>query len=101
MVEKRVTVIARIKAKEGMEEHVRRELLALIAPSRSEEACLTYDLHQSADDKSLFMFYENWTSQEALDKHLSMPYLDAFDEKTEEMLAEAVEVTLWEMISES
>jgi quinol monooxygenase YgiN len=99
MAEKRVTVLARIKAKEGMEEKVRQELLALVAPSRSEEACLNYDLHQSMDDKSLFMFYENWTSKEALDKHLMMPYLDAFDENTEEMLAEPVEITLWEMIS--
>ena len=44
------------------------------------------------------MFYENWTSREALDQHLSMPYLDAFDERVEGMLAEEVEVTLWEMI---
>jgi quinol monooxygenase YgiN len=99
MAEKRVTVLARIKAKDGMEERVRQELLALVAPSRSEEACVNYDLHQSTDDKSLFMFYENWTSREALDKHLSMPYLDAFDENVEEMLAEPVEISFWEMIS--
>lgn len=99
MAEKRVTVLARIKAKEGMEDKVRQELLALVAPSRSEEACINYDLHQSTDDKSLFMFYENWTSKEALDKHLSMPYLDAFDENAEEMLAQPVEISLWEMIS--
>jgi quinol monooxygenase YgiN len=99
MAEKRVTVVARIKAQEGMEEKVKQELLALIAPSRSEEACLKYDLHQSLDDKMLFMFYETWTGREALDKHLLMPYLDAFDENTEGMLAEPVEVTLWEMIS--
>ena len=95
---KRVTVIARIKAQEGMEERVRQELLALIAPSRAEEACINYDLHQSVDDKSLFMFYENWTSREALDRHLEMPYLDAFDERAEGMLAEPVEITLWELI---
>lgn len=99
MAQKRVTVLARIKAKEGMEEKVRQELLALVAPSRSEEACLNYDLHQSVDDKSLFVFYENWTSQDALDKHLLMPYLDAFDENVEGLLAQPVEISLWEMIS--
>jgi quinol monooxygenase YgiN len=45
------------------------------------------------------MFYENWTSREDLDKHLSMPHLDAFDENVEGMLTEEVEITLWEMIS--
>ena len=98
MAEKRVIVLARVKAQAGLEEKVKQELLALVAPSRSEEACISYDLHQSLDDKTLFMFYETWASREALDKHLSMPYLDAFDEKTEGMLAEPVEVTLWEMI---
>ena len=99
MTGKRITVLARIKAKEGMEEKVEQELLALVAPSRAEEACVNYDLHRSVDDKTLFMFYENWASREDLDQHLSMPYLDAFDENMEGMLAGAVEITLWEMIS--
>lgn len=99
MAGKRITVLARIKAQVGMEAKVERELLALVAPSRAEEACVNYDLHRSVDDKTLFMFYENWTSREGLDKHLSMPYLDAFDENVEGMLAEEVEITLWEMIS--
>lgn len=99
MSEKRVTVLARIRAREGTEEKVEQELLALIAPSRREEACLEYNLHRSLDDKTVFMFYENWTSREALDEHLSMPYLDAFDEAVEGMLAEEIEVTLWEKIS--
>ena len=99
MTGKRITVLARIKAQEGMEAKVEQELLALVAPSRAEEACVNYDLHRSVDDKTLFMFYENWTSMEELDKHLSMPYLDAFDENVEGMLAEEVEITLWERIS--
>ena len=98
MSEKRVTVLARVRAREGMEEKVRQELLALVAPSRREAACIDYNLHQSEDDQTLFMFYENWTSREALDKHRSMPYLDAFDERVEGMLAEDVEITLWDMI---
>ena len=99
MTGKRITVLALVKAKEGMEERVEQELLALVAPSRAEGACINYDLHRSVEDKTLFMFYENWTSREDLDQHLSMPHLDAFDENLEGMLAEEVEITLWEMIS--
>lgn len=99
MSEKRVTVLAQIRAREGMEERVEQELLALVAPSRQDAACIDYNLHRSQDDKTVFMFYENWTSREALDEHLSMPYLDAFDEAVEGMLAEPIEITLWEMIS--
>ena len=99
MTGKRITVLARIKAQVGMEAKVEQELLALVAPSRAEEACVNYDLHRSVDDKTLFMFYENWASREDLDKHMLMPYLETFDENVEGMLAEEVEITLWEMIS--
>jgi len=98
MASKRVTVIARIKAKEGMEEKVRQELMALVRPTRSEAGCINYDLHQSMDNKCLFLFYENWVSKDDLDRHLEMPYLKAWREKAKDLLEEPTEITLWEMI---
>ena len=95
----KLTVLAIAKAKEGKEEIVKQELLALVKPTRSEPGCINYDLHQAPDDKSFFIFYENWKSKEDLDKHLGMPYLKAFLEKAEGLLAKPLEVTLLEMIS--
>jgi quinol monooxygenase YgiN len=99
MASKQVTVIARIKAKPGMEEKVRTEVMALVAPTRAEAACINYDLHVSRQDKSLFILYENWVSQKDLDAHLAMPYLEAFKAKAAGLLAEPLDITLWEMIS--
>lgn len=99
MTEKKVTVVARIKAKEGMEEKVKQELMALRGPTRSEKGCVKYELHQSIENKSLFMFYENWASQQDLDKHLKMPYMKSHMEKASEILDGPVEITLWEVIS--
>jgi quinol monooxygenase YgiN len=56
-------------------------------------------LHQAPDDKSLFIFHENWKSKEDLDRHLEMPYLKAFLEKAGNILEKPVEITLLEMIS--
>ncbi len=95
---KEVTVLALLKAKPGLEEEVKRELMALQGPTRSEEGCINYDLHQSKEDPSCFMFYENWKSQEDLDKHLQMPYLTAFREKAGDLLAEPTSITLHKMI---
>jgi quinol monooxygenase YgiN len=78
MADKKVTVVARIKTKKGMDESVKQELMALVAPTRSEKGCINYDLHRSIDDRSVFMVYENWVSKEDLDKHLAMPYMRAF-----------------------
>lgn len=98
---KRLSVLARVHAREDAVERVKQECLALVAPSRAEAGCINYDLHQSLEDATLFVFYENWTSREALDRHLEMPHSLAFDERTEGLLAAEEEITFWEMISES
>lgn len=99
MTNERVTVVARIRARAGHEEEVKRALLALIPPTLAEEGCLNYDLHRSLDDPTLFLFHENWTSREALDRHLKMPHLSEFGGRTAGLLAEPVEITVWESVA--
>lgn len=101
MAEKQVTVVATLKAKAGMEATVRDAIQALLAPTRAEAGCINYDLHQSAEDPSVFMLYENWTSKQDLDAHLAMPYLEAFLSKADDILAEPVDIALWRMMGEA
>ena len=58
-----MTVVVRIKAKPGMVPLVKQELLDLLAPTRDEDGCINYDMHQAVADDSLFLFHENWTSK--------------------------------------
>ncbi|MBF0517314.1 MAG: antibiotic biosynthesis monooxygenase [Nitrospirae bacterium] len=90
-----VTVMALIKAKEGMLDVVKQELLALIEPTRKESGCISYDLHQSQEIANYFMFYETWQSKADLNAHLAMPYIQRLVEKSEEIFAEPIQVTLW------
>lgn len=99
MENKKVTVIARITAKSGMEEIVKNELVGLIEPSRADEGCINYDMHQYLKNPALFMFHENWTSEEALNNHLATPHLQAFIKKADDLLAKPLDVTLWEEIT--
>src|SRR5262249_57538971 len=57
MAGRQVTVFALVKAKSGMEETVKKELSALVAPTLKEEGCINYDLHQSLDHAGHFRFY--------------------------------------------
>lgn len=98
MADNRVTVVAKIRAKDGMEDAVKKELMGLLAPTRSEKGCINYDLHQSPGNKSLFMFYENWASKEDLDEHVRAPHMKAHMRKARELFAEPPEITLWEAI---
>ena len=96
MPKRPVTVIARIHAKPGMEDETRKVLQGLLAPTRAEAGCINYDMHHSGDDPAQFVFYENWTSKEALDQHLATPHLKAFMENAPRLLTQPVEITLWE-----
>src|SRR5438552_23906 len=92
-----VTVIARFKAKEGMTERLKQELMHLVELTRSEAGCINYDLHQSPDDKALFLFHENWSSKEALDAHSESAHVKRFRKLAVELIEER-ELTFWEHI---
>jgi quinol monooxygenase YgiN len=82
-----LTVVAVLVAKPGREDDLRAALLALIPPTRKEEGCVQYDLHVSTERPGQFVFYENWTSRELLDRHLASPHLQAFAAREHELLA--------------
>jgi len=100
MAGKKVTVLARFKAKPGFEQQVQDAVMSLVEPTRKEAGCINYDLHQSSDDKAVFILYENWTSKKDLDDHLNTPYLRNFLSKAPEILADPADISLWEMITE-
>ena len=96
---KYLTVVAHVKAKPGKESQMRQELLSLVQPSRKDEGCISYDLHQSVEDPTRFYFHEHWTSKDCLDRHLEKPDLQAVLARAGQMVAEPPQITLWEKIS--
>ncbi|AQT66996.1 Putative monooxygenase [Anaerohalosphaera lusitana] len=94
-----VTVIAELKAKKGKEEDLRQFLLGLIEPSRADQGCIAYFLHESAEEPGLFMFYERWENGEMLESHIQQPHLQALMDKSDELLAEPLDVTSWKRLA--
>ncbi len=85
-----------MQAASGKEAELKEALLGLVGPTRKEEGCIQYDLHYDSKDPSKFMFYEIWTSKEALDQHAESPHLRAFRAVRDGLLAKPGELTLWE-----
>jgi quinol monooxygenase YgiN len=92
------TVVAQVKAKTQFVEAVKQACLDLVEPSRADKGCLNYDLYQSTDDPTLFIFYENWESMEDIERHLETSHALAFDEATAGLLAEEENITYLEKI---
>jgi len=85
-----LTIVARILAKEEKRELVKSELLKLIAPTRAEEGCLNYDLHQDEQNPNLFLFHENWVNRDLWQKHMNNAHLAAYVKATEGAVEEFV-----------
>jgi quinol monooxygenase YgiN len=91
-----LTVVAELKSKPGKEEDLRRAVLALIEPTRQEDGCVQYDLHVHTSDPGRFVFYENWTSREHLDRHLATEHLKHFRALSDDLLTKLPRVeTYW------
>ena len=90
-----VTVVAEMKAKAGKTEELKEVLKGLLDPTRKEEGCINYDMHQSADEPDKFLFYENWVDKATLDRHLATPHLKDFFSRIPELVDGEVKISLW------
>jgi quinol monooxygenase YgiN len=77
-----VTVVAKIKAKAGSEAEVEKAFREMIGNVRAKEPdTLVYTLHRSAQDPTVFVFYEVYKDQAALDAHGKTDHMKALGAK--------------------
>ena len=72
-------IVVGLRAKSGKEDDLRRDLTALVEPSRHEEGSLRYELFEDRDTPGLFVFVEHWASAEARERHHTQgPHIQHF-----------------------
>jgi quinol monooxygenase YgiN len=69
-------------------------LLRLVAPTRQEEGCIEYRLHQDNGNPALFLFYENWVDAACLEKHLNTARFKAYLAAAEDLVEQKTVRTL-------
>ncbi|CAM4024498.1 putative quinol monooxygenase [Flavobacterium sinopsychrotolerans] len=82
-----LTVI--LKSKPESVDTLKSLLLDLVQKSTKEAACLQYDLHQSMEESTIFIFHEVWENEAGLKIHNEQSYLISFFEKVKPLLQEA------------
>lgn len=86
-------VIARLKARPGMEDSVGERLEQLVAPTRAEAGCLAYVLHRDNDDPAVWILVERWASRADLEAHFRQPYMQQLRASAPQMLEGDVDMT--------
>lgn len=79
-----LTVIAKIRAAKGKGDALAALLTEQAAAVRAAEpGCLLYRPHRSTRDPDVFVFYEMYADDAALEAHRKAPHLAAFRERRE------------------
>jgi quinol monooxygenase YgiN len=86
-----IRVIARATARKGKEGEVRKVLQTALAPTHAEPGCRLYEIYES-DTPGRFYFYEQWKSQEALDKHAVSPHFKQLAKALESLVQGEFEI---------
>ncbi|KTA79320.1 putative quinol monooxygenase [Aeromonas salmonicida] len=101
MSEDKLVSIAVLKARAGMREPLRRELLKLVEPTRREPGNLDYVLFELRDEPGTFYMREAFVNQAALDVHFATDYFQAFANQADALLAEPLRLILLNEVSHS
>jgi quinol monooxygenase YgiN len=83
-----------LRAREGQEALLEAELRALVAPTRREEGCITYDLHRCLEIPGAFLLHEVWASREHHARHTKTPHFLRWDARKDALLASR-DATFW------
>ena len=86
----KLTIVAKIIAKQEHVELVKSELINLIKTTKLEEGCINYDLHQDNEKEHIFLFYENWTNWELWQMHMKNSHIAKFAAVTEGFIEKIV-----------
>ena len=73
-----IVQIAIAKVKPGTQEAFKTAVEKILKPTRAEAGNVSYHYIQSIQDPTEFIFVEVWKSNEAIDTHMSTPFLKAF-----------------------
>lgn len=82
------TIVARMQVHKGKEKEFLAHTVELIKATRAEDGNISYTLYQSLENPAMFIFYEEYTNLEAMNKHASSTYLKVFGEAVKDLLAQ-------------
>ena len=77
--ENALKIVATVTIKDAADKDaIEQALFAVVDGTRTEEGCISYELHQDINNPMIYVFVEVWKSQEAIDIHNATEHFNAF-----------------------
>lgn len=81
--------------------HAKEQVAVLMAETRKEGGCVSYEFFAALDDPGRFHVFEEWESQEANDAHSASAHLAAFYATIPELGVKSAELFRYEATSKA
>ena len=94
-----IKVMATLIARTDKIEETKAALGSLVAPTRDEVGCISYELFQSDADPTEFVTIEEWADQAAIDAHMGSDHIAAALSAAPEILAADPKITNFTLVA--
>lgn len=92
-----IVVAGQVKVKPERKEDFIALAQSLIAPSRAEVGVLSYSFYKDETQDNVFIFFEEWKNQAALDEHFQTSYFKEFCEKSPDLFIETPLIKIYQV----
>ncbi|MCO1601876.1 putative quinol monooxygenase [Desulfosporosinus nitroreducens] len=93
-----IKVIAKLTIKEDKIEELKSIIPELVAETRKEDGCLSYQLFQDVKNKKMLSFVEDWVSNEALQRHINSKHFQEAMPKIAELQEKEMELSVCTLV---
>ncbi|MCR2044058.1 putative quinol monooxygenase [Anaerosalibacter massiliensis] len=93
-----IKIVARSVIKPGKKEEFLSLAEELIAESRKEKGCMSYDLYEDINNPNCLAFIEEWKDEEAIKIHNASPHFTTVVPKLGELREKSPEINLYKII---
>jgi quinol monooxygenase YgiN len=97
--EGKLAVVAVFHLRAGQEDFFMEAAESVVAPTLAEEGCIEYELHRHRENASVFMFWEKWSSQADLDRHLESAHIKSFLGRVQGALESDIQSSYWDPVT--
>jgi quinol monooxygenase YgiN len=98
LTEHHIVLIAGLRSRPGRENELRELLRDGLEPSRADQGCIAFDLHQSAVDPELFCIYQLWQDETALEAHMHTEHAQIFKTALPGLLEGRILLNKWRIV---
>lgn len=91
-------ILAKVRLKPGTNVSFYDQTARLVALTRTEEGCLSFNIHHNADSTGVLIMHEIFSNEAAFQQHLKKPYVMAWFKRLDTLKAAPIEVTQLELL---